>query len=184
MVTKPNAATKPGDESLPESKQEAPSSTGDPTFSLAELNAKRAEAVAEAEAKHLVEIADLTAKLKRAESISDDEKRLDTLTQAYALNGMPKEIAEAIAGIVDAEKRDKAVAVWRKSVPAISADALASANAKIKGRAATEVVEDVGGAGAGLQPGGAAENYRKALREGKPLPPAAEIDKITSSFLR
>ena len=121
-----------------------------PTFTLTqqEKDALLTDAVAKATEGHQTAIAELTARLRQAESLTDDEKRVDTLKQAYMIgHGMPEEVAEAAASFVDAGKRDKFIAQWRKAVPAVNAEALASAKAKIAAGAATEVVEDLSGGG-------------------------------------
>ena len=139
-----------------------PASPAPPTFSLTqvELEAKIAEGVARAAEAHKSVLEDLNARLERAQSLTDDEKRVDTLKHAYAIGyGMPEEVAEAAAGLVDPAKREKFVATWKKGGPVANAEALASANVKIKGSAADEKMEEMGGgAGRGLSPAATKEN--------------------------
>ena len=140
------ADAKQGDTSPPAAKLE---------FTTAEFEAKVADEVAKRTALHQTTVADLSAKLKHAQGMTDDEKRASTLKESYVIRyKMPEEIAETFAGITDVERREKNIATWLANTPApVNAEALASADAKIKGRAADQKILDLGNSGSAPKAG-------------------------------
>ena len=139
-ITAANADAKQGD-ALPPAPPKL-------EFTTAEFEAKVADEVAKATAKHQETVAELNTKLKQAQSLTDDEKRVATLKESYVIgHKMPEELAEVFASIADPVKRDKAIATWKANVPTVNAEALESANKKLKGSFANEKVISLGQGG-------------------------------------